>query len=203
MNIINNHVDLDLGRMLNTFRAETMDMTPKERGVALDGFDHVRDVHNSFATELDKMVVDSRLKQDFAEAEKKRKAALAKRPRKKRKQEDNSEDDDNGFHFVAYVPAEGFVWMMDGMDPLPRKLGALAEGDSWIAMVLPVLQAQWETAATNALEFSLLSLTAKADTLSLGVDMDKMERTREDWGPFLAQMVRLHANKGSLREMLE
>jgi len=203
MNIINNHVDIDLGQILNDFRAETMNMTPKDRGIALDRFDHVRDVHNSFATEFDKMTVDLRLKQDVAAAEKKKKAAMAKRPRKKLKEEDELGDDDNGFHFVAYVPAGGSVWMMDGMERLPRKLGALSEGDSWIAMVLPALQAQWQTAAANALEFSLLSLTTTTDASSLEADRVEMERVREDWSPFIAQMVRIHAEKGSLRGALD
>jgi ubiquitin carboxyl-terminal hydrolase L5 len=50
MNIINNHSELDLGQRLNDFRTATLNMSPKDRGVALDYFDHVRDVHNSFAT---------------------------------------------------------------------------------------------------------------------------------------------------------
>lgn len=50
MNIVNNHPDISLGPELNTFRDETKDMSPMDRGLALDGFDHVRDAHNSFAT---------------------------------------------------------------------------------------------------------------------------------------------------------
>ncbi|KIX01136.1 uncharacterized protein Z518_10202 [Rhinocladiella mackenziei CBS 650.93] len=204
MNIINNHANLDLGQALNHFRAKTMNMTPKERGIALDRFDHVRDVHNSFAAPFDKMNVDLRLKQDVAAAEKKKKAAMAKRPRKKLKEEEEEEcgDGDNGFHFVAYVPAGGFIWRMDGMERLPRKLGALSPEDNWVALVLPELQAQWETASTTALEFSLLSLTVMTDSSSLEADRIKMERVREDWGPFIAQMVRLHAEKGDLKGTL-
>ena len=147
------------------------------------------------------MNVDLRLKQDAAAAEKKKKAAAAKRPRKRVKEEE-FEDDENGFHFVAYVPAGGFVWRMDGMERLPWKLGALSDGDSWIAMVLPELQSQWESATNSALEFSLLSLTAMTDSSGLESDAARMMRAREDWGPFIAQMVKIHAEKGSLREML-
>jgi ubiquitin carboxyl-terminal hydrolase L5 len=50
MNIINNHMSLDLGQQLNKFRFDTLSLTPKERGTALDQFDPVRNVHNSFAT---------------------------------------------------------------------------------------------------------------------------------------------------------
>lgn len=202
MNIINNHSAVDLGQFLNDFREDTLNLTPKERGLALDGFDHVRDVHNSFATELDKMNVDLRLKQDFAFAEKEKRAARSKRPHKKRKQTEQYEDDENGFHFVAYVPAGGCVWKMDGMEQFPRKVGSLSEGGSWVAMVLPEIQAQCETATASAFEFSLLSLTAAADPSSLEADRQKMERARENWGPFIAQMVRLHAEKGTLKESL-
>ena len=152
-------------------------------------------------SEFDKMNVDLRLKQDVAAAEKKKKAAIAKRPRKKVKEEE-FDDGENGFHFVAYVPAGGIVWRMDGMERLPWKLGTLSDGDSWIAMVLPDLQSQWESASTGALEFSLLSLTAMTNSSSLDDDAARMVRAREDWGPFIAQMVRTHAEKGSLKEML-
>lgn len=201
MNIVNNRTDLDLGENLNEFRASTMDMTPKDRGIALDSFDHVRDVHNSFANDFDKMNVDLRLKQDVLAAEKSKKAAASKWPRKRRRQEE-FEEDEVGFHFVAYVPVRGTVWRMDGMERLPRRVGSLSEGGSWVAMVLPELQAQWESAAGTAMEFSLLALTAMTDSSSLEVDRVKMERAREDWGPFIAQLVRLHAEKGSLQEEL-
>ena len=50
MNVINNHEELNLGRQLNDFRAATFNLSPKDRGLALDQFDHARDDHNSFAT---------------------------------------------------------------------------------------------------------------------------------------------------------
>lgn len=208
MNIINNQTTLDLGEQLNDFRLKTADMSPMDRGLALDRFDHVRDFHNSFSTSFDRMVVDLRLKQDAIayEKEQKKKAAAAnsKRPRKKAKIEEDSTDDeeDVGFHFVAYVPAGGFVWRMDGMEPLPRKVGSLSDGVDWIMMVLPELQAKWESASNTSMEFSLLSLTALKDFSSVKADEEKMERVREDWGPFIAHMVKLHAEKGDLRDKL-
>ena len=50
MNLINNRADLNLGVDLNAFRLHTTPMSSKDKGIALDGFDHVRNVHNSFAT---------------------------------------------------------------------------------------------------------------------------------------------------------
>lgn len=203
MNIINNHTTINLGPSLADFRRSTIDMTPKDRGLALDQFDFVRDVHNSFATEFDKMNVDLRLKQDMELAEKKKKAAAAKRPRKKLKEDEDAFEDENGFHFVAYVPASGAVWKMDGLERMPRRLSSIDEGDSWIAVVLPELQAQLESATTYAAEYSLLSLTAKTDSSNLEADVEKMSRARENWGPFIAQMLKVHAARGTLRQMLK
>ena len=42
---------------------------------------------------------------------------------KKKKKKQDEEEEENGFHFIAYVPAAGAVWKMDGMERLPRKLG--------------------------------------------------------------------------------
>lgn len=179
-------------------------MTPKDRGIALDRYDHVRDVHNSFSTSIDRMVVDHRLKQDAQANEKKKKAENSKRGSKKRKFEDDElEDEENGFHFVAYVPAGGFVWEMDGMELSPRKIGPLDPGTDWIMMTLPVLQATWENAASKATEFSLLSLTSATASSDVESDRLKMARAREDWGPFLAHMTRLHAEKGDLKDLLQ
>lgn len=203
MNIINNHAIVNLGEALNDFRSSTLSMTPKNRGLALDRFDHVRNVHNSFATDFDKMNVDLRLKQDIAFAERKKKAARSKRPRKKRKDDEESFEDESGFHFVAYVPAGGLIWRMDGLERFPRKLGSFGEGDSWIAVVLPELEAQLASATTYALEYSLLSLTAMTDTSSVEADQAKMARTRENWGPFLAQLIKIHAAKGDLKGSLQ
>ena len=199
MNIINNRIDLDLGEELNNFRAQTDSMTPTDRGVALDKFEHVRNVHNSFSTSIDRMVVDVRLKQDITADQKAKRAAASKRPRKKRKQEVFEEEEDNGFHFVAYVPAGGFVWKMDGMEVLPRKIGALSDDTDWLMMVLPELQATWESASSSDLEVSLLSLTARIDTTELEADEEKMERIREDWGASLTGLMRLQSGKGGVK----
>lgn len=50
MNIVNNHADITLGTEMNAFRDRTKSMSPKDRGLALDSFEHIRNKHNSFAT---------------------------------------------------------------------------------------------------------------------------------------------------------
>jgi ubiquitin carboxyl-terminal hydrolase L5 len=50
MNIIINRNDINLGPELANFRSVTQNLSPMDRGLALDDFGHIRDVHNSFAT---------------------------------------------------------------------------------------------------------------------------------------------------------
>jgi hypothetical protein len=73
----------------------------------------------------------------------------------------------------------------------------VSEGDSWLLKTLGDLQGQWASAEANQLEFSLLSLTA-SDKSNVEEEQN-MQRAREDWGPFIAYMVKLHAQKGDLK----
>jgi hypothetical protein len=69
-------------------------------------------------------------------------------------------------------------------------------------MIVANIQSQWESAALNQLEFSLLSLISGSDSSSLQADEARMKRTREDWGPFIAHLLRLHAERGDVGEIL-
>ena len=51
----------------------------------------------------------------------------AKRSRRKANhtKEYEVEQEQNGFHFVAFVPMQGSVWKLDGLDRQPTNLGKL------------------------------------------------------------------------------
>lgn len=203
MNIINNQPNVDLGPELNVFRQSTISMSPKERGVALDSFRWVRDKHNSFATEIDKLNVDKSLRVDALEWEKKKRAeegAVTSSRRKRRKISMHDELSENGFHFTAYAPCNGAVWKMDGMEPLPRELQVTHEAD-WLFAAVDDLRSLTQAAGADGFEFSLLSLVRKTEDAVVGND-GEMEHAREDWGPFLAHMIKLHAEKGDIKELM-
>ncbi|KPI44606.1 Ubiquitin carboxyl-terminal hydrolase isozyme L5 [Cyphellophora attinorum] len=213
MNIINNRRDLNLGSSLNEFRQKTKDMTPKDRGTALDSFDFVRNAHNSFATEIDKLNVEHLLKDEVAKWERKVKAENKtnnghrhKRRRvtfgKKKTITADDYEEENGFHFVAYAPCRGTLWKMDGLEVLPRKLKE-AENESWLWVAAADLQNQMQVAQASGFEFSLMSLVKKQDNLGDLSEIENMRRTREDWGPFIAHMVNLHAEKGDIKELMK
>ena len=70
------------------------------------------------------MIVDMRLKEDVKAAKQKR-ASKKKSKSRKKTQAVNEDEEENGFHFIAYVPAHGSVWKMDGMEAQPENLGII------------------------------------------------------------------------------
>lgn len=48
---------------------------------------------------------------------------------------------EDAFHFIAYVPFEGKVYELDGLKPGPILLG---EGEDWLAVARPAIQARIE-----------------------------------------------------------
>lgn len=59
LNIVNNIPNLELGQPLESFRDYTQSFDPVARGYAIDSFDFVRKIHNSFARDTDMLIVDS------------------------------------------------------------------------------------------------------------------------------------------------
>ena len=202
MNIINNRESVSLGNALQTFKDRTISLSPKAKGLALDGLGSVRDVHNSFATENDKLNVDTRLKEEAKTAAAKKRALNRKKGRKGRQKAKTDTDDESGLHFVAFVPALGQMWRLDGLEREPTSIGRIENAGNWLKMVVPVLEAQFNAAAMNELEFSLLSVVLSDPSADDEKDQERMRRVREDWGPMMATLVRLHAEKGDIAALL-
>lgn len=85
LNIINNIPGLHLGKELRTFKDFTQDMDPLSRGDAVDSFDFVKRIHNSFARENDLLQVDMHLKSKADKFHKRQALAKARETREAKK----------------------------------------------------------------------------------------------------------------------
>lgn len=222
VNILMNTHDIRLSETLATFKHDTSHLNSKHKGIALDNHFHFRDIHNSFSTTLDRMIVDVLLKED-AQKWKHRKAAQArlvaqgdgelakKRKRggrapfthRRKKTAAVEDDDENGFHFVAYLQAHNSVWKLDGMQPHPRLVGGIASDLTWLNIAADDLLQKMQEALESGQECSLMSVTKlnPSPSQDQAQKLDK-ERKQDDWAPFIECMLRLHAEKGDLQEML-
>ena len=97
--------------------------------------------------------------------------AKAKKSSKKRKAEEL--DPESGFHFIAFMPIEGDLWKLDGLERQPTRLGMSPEtqagsylthdslgpiqGD-WIDQARPDIMARMVQAEENQIEFAILGL---------------------------------------------
>ncbi|KAK3075616.1 hypothetical protein LTR53_000954 [Teratosphaeriaceae sp. CCFEE 6253] len=273
LNIVNNIPDLLLGTELKNFRDFTQDMDPLSRGDAVDSFDFVKRMHNSFARDNDLLQADQHMKGKADKARKRqaiakgkatkaaKKAALAavtplkqrspnvaqptragrvvRRPlsRKSPKEStpegdedgdyeaskttkliampDNGDgvrrsqrepkprqsgvqtaeldpEDEDGFHFVAYMPINGNVWKLDGLDRFPQIVGPYSEdGAGWIYVAQPHLVGRMEQYAASEIQFNLMAvvhdplINEKKDLMvnikTLQVIEQRLDTVCEDW----------------------
>lgn len=120
LNIVNNVPGLDLGPHLQSFKEFTSGFPPALRGNEIGNFEFVKTIHNSFARDMDILNIDLGMCNEYDDRRRKAK------PRKDH--ETNGDDDANdeaAFHFVAFLPIRDQVWMLDGLNRQPEKLGVL------------------------------------------------------------------------------
>jgi hypothetical protein len=90
---------------------------------------------------MDVLNADLALQNDYekwvkAKKTPKRKVVKKKAPKKKKKDEDEA-----GYHFVAYVPINGSVWRLDGLQRQPVNLGKITP--ALIVIFLPSTRGTW------------------------------------------------------------
>lgn len=248
LNIVNNIPGLELGDELRRFKEFTADMDPLSRGDAIDGFDFVKHIHNSFARENDLLQADIVMQNKNARYKKQRAVAKAvatkaakkaasdecstaplqeksanvkaperasmrqKKPtsRKSPKESTPPEDDDDGdyavskkgrksdskslpkeqpngvrrsgrapqprkdvtsavveeppdeegFHFIAFMPINGHVWKLDGLDRFPQDVGAIDESTmlGWMQIAQDQLRGRMLQYEASEIQFNLMSV---------------------------------------------
>ncbi|RDW87196.1 ubiquitin C-terminal hydrolase 37 [Aspergillus mulundensis] len=146
LNIVNNIEGADLGENLRSFKDFTMPFTPALRGDAINNFEFVKRIHNSFARRMDILNSDLQLKHEVA----------SKRKRSKKSGREEHEAD-AGFHFIAFVPALGKVWRFDGLERQPQALGVFEPESNWLSLVKPSIKARMAEYDEGQIAFSVLS----------------------------------------------
>eukprot|EP01064_Diplonema_japonicum_P010483 TRINITY_DN17735_c0_g1_i1.p1 TRINITY_DN17735_c0_g1~~TRINITY_DN17735_c0_g1_i1.p1 ORF type:complete len:325 (+),score=111.01 TRINITY_DN17735_c0_g1_i1:61-975(+) len=133
VNILLNAEGVDIGKELEEFKSFTLPLGPEQRGECMGSQDVLRSVHNSFS-----------------------------KPQCFQFEETAASPDDDAYHFTAYIPKEGFLYELDGLQAGPIMAGDA--GDDWIAQAVPLLQervaeVQSQDSKGNGLMFSLLAVT--------------------------------------------
>lgn len=187
---------------LQQFKSFTADMDPMMKGMVLSNSETIRDAHNSFAVQQT-LVIDN--------------------------QKGEKEDP---FHFVAYIPWEGKVYELDGLQEGPRDLGAITT-DSWLDIVTPEISARIGEYGDGEIRFNLMVVVedqrlrlqkrlAQLETEGASEDIlseirndyvqqaEKhaawmRENNRRKWNfmPFIMDFLKLLAETGHVKDVIE
>lgn len=131
LNTVMNAPGIELGPQLKQFKESTRDLSTPLRGHALSSNNFIRSIHNSFTRRMDHLTADLALENEASEPKAKRARAQANGRKGKGKsaaaaaRKKKAEGLHTAYHFVAYVPADGCVWELDGLKMQPHKLGEL------------------------------------------------------------------------------
>ncbi|OCK80563.1 cysteine proteinase [Lepidopterella palustris CBS 459.81] len=136
INIMMNASGVDLGEPLLQFKHFTETFTPALRGQEIANFEFVKRIHNSFAKKTDMLHIDLSMKESWDARDKPK----PKPKSKKRKADEFGDDPNAAFHFIAYVPVDGDIWKLDGLDFEPSKIGSYTNTD-WLPVVRAKLDA--------------------------------------------------------------
>lgn len=116
------------GEVLSNFVSFTEGLDGEMKGLALSNAEEIRKVHNSFS------------RQQLFEME-----------------DMNKDQKEDLFHFVSYVPVNGHLWELDGLQLGPIDHGKI-DTENWIDFARPVIQKRMEFFSTGEIHFNLLAV---------------------------------------------
>lgn len=112
---------------------------------------------------------------------------------RKKSKATGSGEDDAGFHFIAFVPVQGKVWKLDGLERQPQNLGSITNED-WVDQVAPELQSRMAEYEEGQIEFASLALVkepkanlvaALAENVkSINSLSERLSHIKPDWRDF-------------------
>eukprot|EP00285_Hemiselmis_virescens_P008886 CAMPEP_0173392256 /NCGR_PEP_ID=MMETSP1356-20130122/18852_1 /TAXON_ID=77927 ORGANISM="Hemiselmis virescens, Strain PCC157" /NCGR_SAMPLE_ID=MMETSP1356 /ASSEMBLY_ACC=CAM_ASM_000847 /LENGTH=359 /DNA_ID=CAMNT_0014350003 /DNA_START=67 /DNA_END=1146 /DNA_ORIENTATION=+ len=129
LNIMMNVDGIQLGDELSGFKSFTADFPPDLKGESMSNSELIRTMHNSFA-----------------------------RPEPFEMSERKAGKDDDVYHFTAYMPIDGNLYELDGLQEGPILLGPCTDTHSWWKQVRPILNERIEKYSANEIRFNLLAV---------------------------------------------
>uniref|UniRef100_A0A7S1KUR0 Ubiquitin carboxyl-terminal hydrolase n=1 Tax=Percolomonas cosmopolitus TaxID=63605 RepID=A0A7S1KUR0_9EUKA len=147
--------EIQLGDTLSSLKEFTQEFDPELKGMTLGESESIRNAHNSFA-----------------------------RPEPFVMERTHAKEDDECFHFIAYIPFEGRLYELDGLQPGPILLEENGVStDNWLDKVVPHVQQRIQSYASHEIKFNLMAVCHdREQTLTQQRDdlVQKMQETTDE-----------------------
>lgn len=127
LSIVMNSPSLSVGEELARLRDFSTGMDSTTKGIVISNSDVIRVAHNSFASQHQFVVEDN-----------------------------NNTEKEDVFHFVAYIPHEGSVYELDGLQDGPREHGSYGETGDWLDVVTPIISQRIEEYDGGEIRFNIM-----------------------------------------------
>eukprot|EP00178_Gracilaria_changii_P003259 TRINITY_DN1478_c0_g1_i1.p1 TRINITY_DN1478_c0_g1~~TRINITY_DN1478_c0_g1_i1.p1 ORF type:complete len:332 (+),score=80.36 TRINITY_DN1478_c0_g1_i1:27-998(+) len=129
LSIVMNTASLSIGDELSRFKQFSTGMDPITKGMVVSNSEVIRAAHNSFAPQHQFVVEDSQ-----------------------------SVEKDDPFHFVAFIPHQGKVYELDGLQEGPREHGTYNDSTDWLDVATPVISQRMDEYSGNEIRFNVMML---------------------------------------------
>jgi len=147
------------GSTLAEFQSFTKDFPPSLKGVAISSSEEVKKIHNSFS------------RQDAFLQEGKMVVPTG---------------DEEAFHFVAYVPINGVVYELDGLQKGPILVGSVPESEDgpipgWLTVARSAIQERMGHFGATAIKFNLMGVIQDKRIGASDEVLAQEEAKRKEW----------------------
>eukprot|EP01117_Protostelium_nocturnum_P006904 TRINITY_DN2478_c0_g1_i1.p1 TRINITY_DN2478_c0_g1~~TRINITY_DN2478_c0_g1_i1.p1 ORF type:complete len:358 (+),score=144.12 TRINITY_DN2478_c0_g1_i1:45-1076(+) len=152
LSILLNTTDIKLGEELTQFKEFTKDFSADLRGQSISNSELIRTTHNSFARPEPFLMSGEKATDD-----------------------EGSED---VYHFISYVPFGDSVFELDGLKKGPIHLGKVDKNQSWLEIVIPIIQQRIEKYSKSEIRFNLMAIIKNRVTV-YNEQIDKLQKLKE------------------------
>ena len=204
LNILMNAPDLDLGENLARFKDFTKDLTPLERGDVIGNYDFLRRIHNAGLRKIELLKCDTDMQGRVKANPKPAPRSAAQKTKKKAKASPEEPGADALGHYAAFIPHNGHVWKLDGLEEQPAKLEAFGQDEEWFVAAGAILAARM--AETTDQNYSVLAVCGGEEEQLAGAEAEaeeeKLGKAHHDYEPVVRAWLEMLANKEGVVEEL-
>ncbi|KAI8976943.1 ubiquitin carboxyl-terminal hydrolase [Pilobolus umbonatus] len=140
--------DFKMGEVLSEFVRLTSAMSPEDRGTTLGKCERIREVHNSY--DVPNIFAEEAIKKLVEEVDAK----------------DMEYVNTDNFHYICYIPKNGFLWEMDGLKKKPKKVCSI-QGSNWLELAKHSIQERMTASQGGELTFSLMAIKSDRNKKNL------------------------------------